>query len=79
MGLVSDDGWRIVNADTTIVAQEPRLSDVKPAVRESMAGLLGISVERVNVKAKTGEGCGPVGRGEVIEAYGIVMLERDIE
>src|SRR5271170_2124613 len=48
-------GWRIVNLDLTIFAQEPKLGPVKAAIRERVAQLLGVDVARVNVKAKTGE------------------------
>jgi 2-C-methyl-D-erythritol 2,4-cyclodiphosphate synthase len=76
MDLVSGDGWRVVNADCTVVAQEPRLSPVKASIRDSLAGLLRVTADRVNVKAKTAERLGPVGRGEGIEAQAVVLLER---
>jgi 2-C-methyl-D-erythritol 2,4-cyclodiphosphate synthase len=77
MDLVSGAGWRVVNGDATVIAQEPRLTPVKAAIRESVAGLLGVPVDRVNVKAKTAERLGPIGRCEGIEAQAIVLIERD--
>src|SRR5580692_2563613 len=56
-------GWRIVNLDVTIFAQEPKLGPVKAAIRENIAKLLGVEIGDVNVKAKTGERVGHIGRG----------------
>lgn len=69
-------GWRIENVDATIHAQRPKLSPHKRPIAERVAGLLEIAAERVNVKAKTGESVGPIGRGEAIAADVIVLLER---
>jgi 2-C-methyl-D-erythritol 2,4-cyclodiphosphate synthase len=67
-------GWRIGNVDSTVIAQAPRLAPHIPAMCESIAHTLEIAVERVNVKAKTAEKMGPVGRGESIEARAVVLL-----
>jgi 2-C-methyl-D-erythritol 2,4-cyclodiphosphate synthase len=67
-------GWRIGNVDSTVIAQEPRLAPHIPAMCQSIARTLEIAVERVNVKAKTAEKMGPVGRGESIEARAVVLL-----
>lgn len=69
-------GWRIVNLDVTIFAQEPKLGPVKAAIRESVARLLGAAVGDVNVKAKTGERVGHIGRGEAIGCHAVVLLEK---
>lgn len=69
-------GWRVVNLDCTIFAQKPKLAPHKPAIRGRIAALLGIPVEAVNVKAKTGEYVGPIGREEAMSADAIVLLER---
>jgi 2-C-methyl-D-erythritol 2,4-cyclodiphosphate synthase len=74
---VADRRWKIVNLDCTISAEQPRLSPHKPAIRCRVAELVGIPAEQVNVKAKTGEGVGPVGRQEVIEADAVVLLVRE--
>src|SRR4051794_27081768 len=66
-------GWRPVNLDVTIFAQEPKLGPVKAAIRESLAALLGLPADAVNVKAKTGEGVGHIGRGEAIGAHAVVL------
>ncbi len=66
--------WQIVNLDCTIFAERPKLSPYKQAVKGRLAELLMISADAVNVKAKTGEQLGPVGRGEAIAADAIVLL-----
>jgi 2-C-methyl-D-erythritol 2,4-cyclodiphosphate synthase len=68
-------GWRPVNCDIVVHAQRPKLSAHKPAMRDSIAGLLRLAPGAVNVKAKTGEGVGPVGQGEAIVCQAIVLLE----
>jgi 2-C-methyl-D-erythritol 2,4-cyclodiphosphate synthase len=68
------DGWHIQNMDCTISAERPRLGRWKPEIRQQMAKLLNVSVDRVNVKAKSGEAVGPVGRGEAITADAVVLL-----
>src|SRR5205814_10706959 len=63
---LNQGGWAVVNLDVTVFAQEPRLGPVTAAIRRSLAGLLGVDEGRVNVKAKTGEKVGHVGRAEAI-------------
>jgi 2-C-methyl-D-erythritol 2,4-cyclodiphosphate synthase len=75
--LVTRRDWRIVNVDCTITAEKPKLTPWKPAIRKRLAELLEIAEENVNVKAKSGEAVGPVGRCEAIEADAIVLLQRD--
>jgi 2-C-methyl-D-erythritol 2,4-cyclodiphosphate synthase len=65
----------VVNCDVTIHAQEPKLTPHKPAIRTNLAGLLGVDETAVNVKAKTGEHVGPVGRGEAIVCEAVVLVE----
>ncbi|WP_058023193.1 2-C-methyl-D-erythritol 2,4-cyclodiphosphate synthase [Pseudohongiella spirulinae] len=76
MSMVHKEGWRLVNTDLTILAQEPRMSPHIEAMREQMAGLLSVSAECVNVKASTTEGMGFVGRREGIETHAVVLLGR---
>lgn len=75
-GMLSERGWRIGNIDASIIAQEPRLAPFVPAMCRRIAEVLAIELNRVNVKARTGERLGPVGRGECIEAQAIVLLVR---
>jgi 2-C-methyl-D-erythritol 2,4-cyclodiphosphate synthase len=74
---VHHKNWAIVNLDCTISAEEPKISPHRAAIRQRVAELLEIPVENVNVKAKTGEGVGPVGRKEAISADAVVLLVRD--
>lgn len=68
------DGWNIQNLDCTISAERPRLTTWKPKIRMRLAELLGVAPETVNVKAKSGEAVGPVGRGEAITASAVVLM-----
>ncbi len=71
---VHDAGWQVVNADCIVFAQRPKLSEYKQAIRERLASLLDVEVDQVGVKAKTGEGIGPVGEQRVIMAQCVVLL-----
>ena len=72
---IEQAGWRVVNCDVIIHAQEPKLGPHKPAIRANLARLLGVGETAVNVKAKTGEHVGPVGRGEAIVCEAVVLIE----
>jgi 2-C-methyl-D-erythritol 2,4-cyclodiphosphate synthase len=69
-------GWDIVNVDSTIVAQSPKMAPHIPAMCERIAGALGLAASAVNVKAKTAEKMGPVGEGRAIEARAVCLLLR---
>ncbi|MEX2180096.1 MAG: 2-C-methyl-D-erythritol 2,4-cyclodiphosphate synthase [Gemmatimonadaceae bacterium] len=69
-----DLGFRVAQADITIIAESPRLADHKQAIRERMAQALGVAPADVNVKAKTNEGMGWIGRGEGIACIAVVTL-----
>jgi 2-C-methyl-D-erythritol 2,4-cyclodiphosphate synthase len=69
-------GWRVVNVDVTVFAQEPKLGPGKTAIRANLAGLLGVAMDAVSVKAKTGEQVGHIGRGEAIGCHAVVLIER---
>jgi 2-C-methyl-D-erythritol 2,4-cyclodiphosphate synthase len=68
-------GWRPVNLDVIVFAQEPKLGPVKAAIRANLAALVGLSPEAVNVKAKTGERVGHIGRAEAIACQAIALIE----
>ncbi len=74
---VSEKGWRINNLDCTIHAERPKLTLWKPVIRQRIAVLLSIGADQVNVKAKSGEKVGPVGRLEAIMADSVVLLIRN--
>ena len=75
MGLVGRDGWQVVNVDTVVIAERPKLKGRIDAMRRSIAGALGIPPDRVGVKATTNEGLGPVGREEGIACHAVVLLQ----
>ena len=69
-------GWHIGNVDSTVIAQAPRLAPHVAAMRQRIAGALGIEIDQVSVKAKTAEKMGPVGRGEAIETRAVCLVWR---
>ena len=73
---VREAGYDIVNVDSTIVAQAPKLAPHIPAMRQRIAAALGLGLDAVNVKAKTAEHMGPVGEGRAIEARAVCLLQR---
>lgn len=72
--LLAQQGHRIGNIDSTIVAQSPRLAPHIPAMRVCIAEALGLDRSQVNVKAKTAEKLGPVGQGLSLEARAVALL-----
>ena len=70
-------GFRIVNLDCIVFAQQPKLSPYKQRICQRIASTLGVPVECVGVKAKTGETVGPIGRREAIAAQCVALLEND--
>lgn len=67
-------GWELVNLDCVVHAERPKLADYKEAIRHRIAGILGVSPQQIGVKAKTGEGVGPIGREEAIAAHCVALL-----
>jgi 2-C-methyl-D-erythritol 2,4-cyclodiphosphate synthase len=68
-------GYRLVNLDCVVSAQRPKLSPHKERIIARIAEILGVQANQINVKAKTGEGAGPVGREETIEARCVALIE----
>ena len=71
---VREQGYEIGNVDSTVVAQAPKLMPHIAAMRARIAQVLGVTLEQVNVKAKTAEKMGPVGAGLAMEARAVVLL-----
>ena len=69
-------GWRLVNIDSTVIAQAPKLAPYIDAMRARIASALGVAVDAINVKAKTAEKMGAVGEGRAIEARAVCLLAR---
>lgn len=76
MQKVQAAGWSVTNVDGIVFAQRPKLSEFKPVISQRIAELLAVDVSQVNVKAKTGERVGPIGREEAIAAEVVVLLSR---
>ena len=73
---VRSAGFRPVNVDTTIIAERPKLSDYKPALRRRLGQLLKLEESAVGVKAKTNEGVGEIGAGEAVACYAVTLLTK---
>jgi 2-C-methyl-D-erythritol 2,4-cyclodiphosphate synthase len=74
--LAGEQGYRVVNVDATVMAEQPKLKPYVQAMREHLAGVLEIDVGAVSVKAKTNEGLDSVGRGEAMAAQAVVLITR---
>jgi 2-C-methyl-D-erythritol 2,4-cyclodiphosphate synthase len=75
MGLVRGAGWRLVNVDAVVTAEEPRLQPHLARMSEMLASCLGVEASRVNVKATSPEGLGALGRREGVSAQAVALLE----
>ena len=75
-GLLDQGGWRVENADLTIVAQRPKLAAYLPQMVQAIAETLGVRPDQINVKATTEEGLGFTGTGQGIAAHAVALIER---
>ena len=76
VGLLAQRAWRVVNADLTLLAQQPRLAPWREHIRQSVATLLGVPVSDVNLKATTTEHLGFLGRNEGLAAMATVLIDK---
>ena len=74
--LLAEAGWRVVNADLTLLAEAPRVNPVRARIVESVARCLGATAQQVNLKATTTEKLGFTGRGEGLAAQAVVLIHR---
>lgn len=74
MEWVSQDGFRINNLDTTLVAEKPKLASYLATMRERLSEILGITPDQINIKATTSEGMGFCGREEGMAAFAVVSM-----
>ena len=79
MWLVHERNFHIVNVDATVMLETPKIRPYVGAMRENIAGTLGLDVSGVSIKAKTGEGLDAVGRSEAVAAQAIVLVETNQE
>ena len=75
--LIKENGWSIINIDSTIIAQAPKMVAHIPKMTERLSKVLGLELDQVNIKAKTAEKMGPVGLGQSIEARAVALLRKD--
>ena len=75
--LLTENGWYIVNIDSTIIAQRPKLFPYYSAMSQTMAGALNLSPHIIGVKAATNEGLGYIGQGQAIAAQAVALLGKD--
>jgi len=69
-------GWTLVNLDCVVSCEEPKVLPFRDRIRQSLAQTLEVSVDKIFVKGKTGEGLGPVGKGKAVEALAVCLLEK---
>jgi 2-C-methyl-D-erythritol 2,4-cyclodiphosphate synthase len=77
VSLVQSQGFKILNVDSTVILERPKLKDHRLPIRERLARALGLELDRVSVKFKTAEKVGPVGEGRSAEAQAIATIARD--
>jgi 2-C-methyl-D-erythritol 2,4-cyclodiphosphate synthase len=75
---LNQGGWKVVNLDVIVFAQEPKLGPIKALIKASLAELLGLAADAVNVKAKTGEKVGHIGRAEAIACQVVALIDRNV-
>lgn len=77
--LIKSRGWRVVNIDSTVTLEAPKIMKYAPAMRSTLANLLGIGTDDISIKATTTEQMGFVGRGEGLVAYAVALVEKIVE
>jgi len=74
--LLAADGYRIVNVDSTLVLEAPKIAPYVPAMHQEIANALKVGIDQVSIKATTNEGLGAVGAGEGCAAYAVAVIDR---
>ena len=77
MDMIREAGWELANADVTVILDQPKLNPIIPAIKENLAGVMGVEVDQISVKATTSEGLGFVGRAEGISAMAVALIQKD--
>lgn len=77
--LMANKGYRLGNADITIIAEAPKMSPHIDTMRHTLAGVLASDINNINIKATTTEKLGPMGREEGIATHAVVILMKDVE
>ena len=73
---ITEKGWQIVNIDSNIIAQEPKMMPYIPKMKEVLCQILGIEPDELSIKAKTNEKMDAVGQNLAIEAHAVIMLKK---
>ncbi len=74
--LLHESGFEVVNIDANVLAEAPKIGSHISDMKEAIGGAVGISPKRVNVKGRTSEGLGEIGRGEAIAAQAVAMVQQ---
>jgi 2-C-methyl-D-erythritol 2,4-cyclodiphosphate synthase len=74
--MAKQTGWTLVNLDCVVCCEEPKVLPFRDRIRQSLAQALEVSIDKIFVKGKTGEGLGPVGKGRAVEALAVCLLEK---
>ncbi|MDP3789802.1 MAG: 2-C-methyl-D-erythritol 2,4-cyclodiphosphate synthase [Candidatus Omnitrophota bacterium] len=74
--ILSKEEWRISNVDVMVILEEPKIEPFKNRMRSSIAEVLKVEGDKVNIKATTTEGIGSLGRGEAVAAQAVALIER---
>ena len=77
MNIVKEKGYHVVNIDTSIVLEKPKLKDYIDIMRRNVADLLETEIENVSIKAQTNEKIGEIGRNDAVECFSTVLLEKE--
>jgi 2-C-methyl-D-erythritol 2,4-cyclodiphosphate synthase len=74
---LAEKGWRVVNIDATVIAEEPKLAGYIEKMRQNLSQALGVEMDRVSVKASTANGVGCLGKGKWMEAQAVALISGD--
>ncbi len=77
LDLARQSGWKVHNADITLVAERPKMTNYIDSIKDNLSGILGIERGRIALKAKTNEGMGPIGEGKGIASFATVIISGD--
>ena len=75
--MVKQAGWTLVSLDCVVCCEQPKVLPYRDDIRRSLSDTLEVSLDKIFLKGKTGEGIGPVGIGEAVEVLAICLLERE--
>ncbi len=73
--MLDEDNQKIINVDSTVVAEEPKLASYIDQMKKSISNILGIDKSQIGIKATTTEGLGFIGRGKAIAAYAVALID----